>query len=107
MQGSKNESEAPESTSACTDIGGRLGTKMCTRRARWQGWGYGREWGRGKLPPSQTPTGWGSRFLAGLGKIGCEGRGQVSRALDRTPEREGGDLEAGAGSPLESAGSWE
>ena len=39
MEGSKNESEAPESTSVNTDIGGWLGTRMCTKRARWQRWG--------------------------------------------------------------------
>ena len=69
--------------------------------------GIGKGMGKGKTTTQPDPYWLGKSFLAGLRKIGCEGRGHVSRALDRTPGREGGDLEAGVGSPMGSAGSWE
>ena len=37
MEGSKKESEAPESTNALMEMGGWLGTESSTRRAKWQG----------------------------------------------------------------------
>ena len=74
------EPEAPESTSARTEMGWWPGTRMCTRRERWQGVGKGRgkgegreEEGRGRTPPSHAPIGWGERFLTRLGQVGRPG----------------------------------
>ena len=47
------------------------------------------------MPPSQAPTGWDVRFLAGGGQRQCErtgeeeGRGQESRDLGKAPHRVG------------------
>ena len=78
--GSMKVPEAPESTSARAEMGWWPGTRMCTRRERWQGVGKGRgkggereEEGRGRTPPSHAPIGWGERFLTRLGQVGRPG----------------------------------
>ena len=39
-------------------------------RERWQGVGKGKGGvGKGRVPPSQAPTGWGGSFLSDLGVL--------------------------------------
>ena len=60
--------------------------------------------GIGREPPSQTPTGWGCRFLADwqVAESGREGRGEESRDPGKVlgGEKEAGSQQAWAGSLL-------
>ena len=38
--------------------------------------GWGKGIGRGRVPPSQAPTGWDGRFLAERCQRSCEGKGE-------------------------------
>ena len=97
MEGSRKLSEAPESTSASTGMGGWPGMRRCTRRERWQGVGKGKGGvGKGRVPPSQAPTGWDGSFLTDQQlrrrrrrRLKFGGLGAGSRVLGRAPGGKG------------------